>query len=310
VKNDTKVFESLEELIAQEFHPELTRTDDQRAHLDAIVQRFEKIRALATGAIGQLILLVKRSEESSVCIMGDGSPRPEDYRIKESAMLGVLREPGIKWETYRQSFITTILTTKQYVWVELFSYEPISSIQQGPITDGGLASALWLHLDEPLECRNPSNQRQKPSMLELVAGNDAVSAWFARRHEDLVLRKACKMLDFDLQGDQIALAVVRKLHMLTETIEELWVERVPLKRRIDAILKAGRGGGGALASGGGLTVCETEEDARIITWRDQERLQAIDKRIRACFEEAKEYGGLANVPIVQHVAAKLNIPLV
>jgi hypothetical protein len=242
--------------------------------------------------------------------MGYGGPTSRDYSLVETARLGVLYEPGVTWEVFIRSFINTILTTKQYVWLERFSYNRALEVQNGTIDDKGIAGSLWIDLDKPLECRNPINAFRNPLKLELIAGNQAVLDWFTKNHKILLFRRACRALGVDLQSKSIADAVAKKLQSLAKRIEDLWTESVPLQHRVDAITKAGRHGAGPISLDGvSVTSCETEEDAIFITWGERERLNEIDRDLRACFEEAKEYGGLAQFPIAQHVAIKLNIPL-
>lgn len=278
---------------------------------DKIGQRLEKLRTLAVGAIGQLVLVIDRKDESYGCSMGRPT-RSTWPRVEETLRLGILQGPGIVFTHDRDDFpsVGCRLTTTQYVRAWYGASDWCIRSEAGPIRDDSL-NIFWLHLDEPLKVSAPFSEPEK--RLEVVAGNEAVYAWFAEADKLPVIRKMGRELGLTLDFPALREHDTRERKAIADSLEQLWAEQKVLRARIAKIMAAGKAGVGPVSLDGvSLTLLESADDAVFVAWGDRSRLQELEQRLRRHMEKLRELGvddSTPNIHLIRHIAQQLKVSL-
>ncbi|HXK36152.1 MAG TPA: hypothetical protein VJ553_01045 [Candidatus Paceibacterota bacterium] len=282
------------------------------AYYDTIVGRLRKLDSLVRPAIGQLAIMIKRDERFYGCTGFGYEPRDEDYSLDTHLKMCVLREPGLVLEETESGPLIS-LAAAQHVsaWYGLGDWR--TELRLGPIREDPIWT-FWRGLDVPMKLRNSLNQLGNPVHIEVLAGDQNVIAWASRggSRAKLVHRMA-RMLGRDLSFPALTEELTYERGARIRAIDALWLERATLKRRIDAIMDAGRRGVGAVSLDGvSVTLCEDDDDARIITIADRERLRIVEANLREHLGSLRELGvddSTPNIHLVRHVAQQLGVPL-
>lgn len=239
--------------------------------------------------VGEFVLMIVKEENFHGCTGFGYEPKDRDYVLDEHLYLGVLKVGTLVLNPADEE---CELPTDNHVqcwdaWRE-----------NTELVEGNLASHwlrdFGLNLDKPLKRRNPVARFQKePDLeLELKIGDTEVKAWFEeqRGHHLVVFQKAAQLLGRPmLESPELAAELQQRREAVAKRLTELVKERDQLKQKIARIFGAVKGGVYS-SDGVSVTVCETEDDARVISMGPRQRLKEVESEIKRQLKVAFELG--------------------
>ncbi len=278
---------------------------------DAAGRRLVKLQGLAQSALGELILVIRRTVETMGCSMGMPSPLRWP-RVEMTLQLGVLQPPGFMMGVIpgpMKDAVCQLMTVRNiHAWHGMGKW--CTRMEEGPIGDN-LLNLFWLHLDVPLEVSAPFRDPEK--RLEVIAGDEAVYAWFTDEGELPLLRKMGRELGLTIDFPALREYDVRTRAALASALEPLWAGYNHLRSQIAGVMNAGKRGDGVISLDGvSITLCETEDDAHILTWGMRDKLKEFENNLRRHLDMLRELGvddTTPNIHLIRHIAEKLKVPL-
>jgi hypothetical protein len=248
----------------------MDRIEYIRQHEDAI---YNDINAKIERHFGEFVLLISTEEEFFGCTGFGYKPRNEDYRIKETIFIGVIT--GRKLVKVGKSWA---IPTERYVeWDTLGTNLEISETNlQAPFP-----YELCWDLNRPLKLRNHLFGQRVA--LELRIGDQEVTNWFIERGRKqdtylMVFRKAMKILGRNIQSQKFDFLFEEFRKKLIKRLNELRQEKERAKEEIERIFQSMQKGI-YRSEEGNITLCETEDDAEIVSFPLRERVVKIDREI-------------------------------
>jgi len=127
--------------------------------------------------------------------------------------------------------------------------------------------------------------------LEMKIGDVEVEAWFEKQggHYLVIFQKASRLLGRKIRrrSPQLVAELQRRREAVVKRLTELVRERDQLKCKIARIFEAVKSG---LYSPDGVsvTVCETEDDARVISMGPRQKLKEVEGEIKRQLKIALE----------------------
>ena len=229
--------------------------------------------------VGEFVLMIANEENFHGCTGFGHEPKDEDYVLDEHLYLGILKDGALVLNLTDNK---CELPTGNYVQCWDAWRENVKLIE-GNLTSG------WCHdfgrnLNKQLKRRNPMARFQKEQDLELEVkiGDAEVKEWFEKRREHhlVVLQKASRLLGRETEeSPQLAVELQRRRDAVAQRLTELVKERDQLKQKIARIFGAVKRGVYS-SDGVGVTVCETEDDARVISMGPRQKLREVEREIK------------------------------
>lgn len=246
------------------------------------------LEARMSGHVGEFILAITKEENFHGCTGFGYKPQDIDYILEEHFYLGVLKDSVLVLDLAKG---TCALPTGNYAqW---------SSVRNGNVQlverniTSGFTHDFGFCLNKQLAHRNPGRRLQKELDLELEVkvGDVEVMAWFEKRLErTVVFQKASHLLGRKIE---VSLPMSIELKRQYKTIE-MWLislveQRNRFKRRIANIYQA-TDRGVYSPDGVSITVCETEDDARVISMGPRKELVEVEIKLKRQLKIALEHG--------------------
>lgn len=281
---------------------------DFRGYFQPVQERF-----LRDAKPNALVLVVTKCYEFKGCTGFGYEPKPRDYTLGVKFHLGVLPAEEPFSTIVGQQFV--IRVPRHVAW---WGYD--FHVEDKPIAVGPFATMME-NLAEPIYSPDHSlaslqkyeeqHGRRKPDYpLEAVSGSEAVQRYCTERGPDYTefYIKATSLLGVVAEGLSVEIAsrqsemredVLKRLEMLSQ-------QEGQLRRQIERIFGAVKQG--VYHTGGGITVCETEDDARAISIGPRMRLKETQEEMRRVLKEALSLG-LHTTPWVKTFPNKPGITL-
>lgn len=239
--------------------------------------------------VGEFVLMIVKEESFYGCTGFGYEPKNKDYVLDEHLYLGVIKEGALALNPADEK---CELLTGNHVRCWNAWRESVELIE-------GNLTSHWRHdfgfnLNKPLKRRNPIARFQKEAELELEVkvGDTEVKDWFEKRrgHHLVVFQKASRLLGRQTEeSPQLAAELQRRREAVAKRLTELVKERDQLKQKIARVFGAVKGG--VYSSGGvGVAVCETEDDARVISGPLQKLKEEVESEIKRQLKIALELG--------------------
>ncbi len=240
--------------------------------------------------VGEFVLMIVKEENFHVCTGFGYEPKDSDYILDERLSLGVLKDCAL---ALNHTDGKCKLPTGNYArcwdaWRE-----------NAELVEGGLASDwlrdFGLNLNKPLKRRNPMARFQEEIDLELEVkiGDVEVKTWFEKqrgKHYLMIFRKMAQLLGRPVvESPELAAELQRRREVVAKRLAELVPERDKLKQKISRIFGAVKGGVYS-PDGMSITVCETEDDARVISMGPRQKLKEVESEIKKQLKIALELG--------------------
>lgn len=246
--------------------------------------------------VGEFILMIAKEENFHGCTGFGYEPKDRDYVLDEHLYLGVLKDGSLVLNPADDK--CELLTGNHVrcwdVWRENVE-----------LVEGNLASHwrydFGLNLNKQLKCRNPMARFQKEVDLELEVkiGDVEVKAWFEKQrgHHLVVFQKASRLLGRQTEeSPRLAVELQRRREDVAKQLTGLVEKRDQLKLEIAHIFEAVNDGVYS-SDGVGITVCETEDDACVISMGPRQRLKEVESEIKRQLKVALELG-MADVQLL------------
>lgn len=256
---------------------------------------------------GEFILMIVKEENFHGCTGFGYKPKDRDYVLDEHFYLGVLK-------------VGTLVLNPADEKCELPTDNNVRCWdvqgENATLVEVNLASSWFrdfgLNLDKPLRRRNPMARFQKePDLeLELKIGDIEVKAWFEKQrgHHLVVFHKAAQLLGRPmLESPELAAELQQRRKTVAKWLTELVKECDQLKQKIARIF--GAVNGGIYSSDGvSVTVCETEDDACVISMGPRQRLKEVEGEIKRQLKVALELGMVdVQLPSIQQLCQEYEV---
>ncbi len=246
--------------------------------------------------VGELVLMVVKEENFHGCAGFGYRPKDEDYVVDEHRYLGVLKLGSL---VLNPADGKCEFPTGNYVGCYDALHENVELVE-GNITSHYFRD-FGFNLNKPLECRNPMArfQRELDLELEVKVGDAEVIAWFEKQDgcHLVVFQKAAQLLGRPVaESPKLVAEFQQRREAVGNRLTKLVRERDQLKEKIARIFGAVERGVSS-PDGVSVTVCETEDDARVISMGPRQRLEEVEAEIKRQLKVALELG-VANVQLL------------
>ncbi len=246
--------------------------------------------------VGEFVLMIAKEENFHGCAGLGYRPKDEDYVLDEHFYLGILKDGALVLNLADDK---CELPTGNHVrcWD---SWRENVKLAEGNL-NSGWPHDFGLNLNKQLKRRNPMAcfQKEPDLVLEMKIGDAEVKEWFEKRpgHHLVVLQKASRLLGRATEeSPQLAEELQRRRDTVAKRLTELVKERDQLKQKIARIFGAVKRGVYS-SDGVGVTVCETEDDARVISMGPRQKLREVESEIKRQLKVALELG-MADVQLL------------
>ena len=239
--------------------------------------------------VGEFILMIVKEENFHGCTGFGYKPKDEDYVLDEDLYLGILTD-GTLILNPADNKCEIPVGGKHVRCRDAWRNEKVELVERNIISN-------WFHdfglsLNKPIKRRNPMARFREGLDLELEMkiGDVEVEAWFEKQggHYLVIFQKASRLLGRKIKrSPQLAVELQRRYEAGAKRLAELIEERNQLKEKIARIFEAVKSG---LYSPDGVsvTVCETEDDARVISMGPRQRLKEVEGEIKRQLKIALE----------------------
>ncbi|GEM_PF-2866676 len=250
--------------------------------------------------VGEFVLMIVKRESFHGCSGLGYEPKPEDYELDEHIYLGVLKHGSLVLNPAdnKCEFLTSNYARCWDPWRE-----------NTELVDGNLASHwsndFGFNLNKPLNRRNPiarfRMRGDDPDLeLEVKIGDSEVKAWFEKQRGKyylMIFQKMAQLLGRPIaEPPELLAELQRRREVVAKQLTEIVKKRDQLKRRIASIFESIRHGVYS-PDGIGITPCETEDDARVISMGPRQKLKKVEDEIKRELKIALELG-MANDQLI------------
>lgn len=255
---------------------------------ESIEMVYRKLETRIEQYVGEFILVIVKEENFHGCAGFGYEPRDSDYVVDEFFYLGVLKDGSLILNPADEKCeIPTDNHIRSWdAWGEC------SELVEGNIPSHRFKN-LGLNLNKPLKPRNPLArfQNEPDLMLEVMVGDAEVKAWFEKRpvkRSLIAFQKMAKLLGRPIvESPELAMELQKRRETVANRLIELVLERDQLKQKIARIFGAVKGGVYS-PDGVGVTVCEDEDDARVISMGPKQKLKEVEGEIKRQLKIALE----------------------
>lgn len=248
-------------------------------------------RFLQDAKPNESVLVVTKHYDFKGCTGFGYEPKPRDYTLDTHFHFGVLPVKGPFSDIDDQQFV--IRVPRHVAW---WGYD--FHVEDKPISIGPFATMMenltepiyspdhsWAHFQKEQE----QHGLKKPDYpLEVVVGSEAIQRYCTERGPSYIefYIKASPLLSITGQGllPQVAERQLEMREGILKRLETLSQQEGQLRLEIERIFGAVKQG--VYYTGGGITVCETEDDARGISTGPRMRLQEAQNGMRHALREA------------------------
>lgn len=235
--------------------------------------------------VGEFILMVAKDENFHGCDEFGYKPKDSDYVLDEYLYLGVLKDDAL---ILNLSDNKCELSTGNHVLCRDVLWGDMELVEKN------IAFHFSLNLNKQLKRRNPIACFQKEADLELEVkiGDAEVKEWFEKRREPhlAVFEEASHLLGRCIEeSPPFTAEFQRQREAVAGCLVELFKERDQLKQEIARIFMPVKDGVYS-PDGVCVTICETEDDARIISMIPRQKLNEVENEIKEQLAVALELG--------------------
>lgn len=287
--------------------------ENQRSFLPEkeLKNKIREIRKEMRSYNGEFFLAVERDWRFHGCTGFGYKPRDEDYQIDEITSLGICQTPYIQEEDDLLK-----IQTERYVWAAPAKIW----VEDKPL---GHLLAYELEASLPPKGRGFSSRDSDPGVsLRIIVGDTQVTQWFIdksldhinedqksvlkaahpgtfleeiekrRNTEPLInyfkLQKALGRI-LDQQPEEVQTALRGLKLKLVDQLLALSRQDSKLSQEIGRIYQVPSQGGILFEDGGGVTLIEDEDDARVVSLGARMRLGQVRQQALSIMEEAFEF---------------------
>lgn len=263
---------------------------------DGIEATYRALEARLCQHVGEFILMIVKQEIFFGCTGFGQKPRDRDFLLTEHFYLGVLKDGALVLNIAGGK--CEIPTGNYAECLNLLS-EKSELVEENLNSRWGYD--FGIDLDRPIKRRNPMARLQKkPDLkLELKVGDEEVRAWFEQRNGPhlVIFQKSAQLLGRPIaEFLQLSAELQRRREAIAKRLIGLVKERDQLKKKIAQIFDAINWG--AFSDDGvSVTVCENEDDARVISMGPRQKLNNVESQIRHQLNAALALG-MADVQLL------------